>query len=306
MKLNVREILEKININGEVKYLEPMEAHTTFRTGGPADVYTAPENREDLVKILSLCRRKNIPYFILGGGANILVSDEGIEGLVIDMKNFSRVELTDTACHAESGAPVSGVSEHAGLKGLSGLEFIYSMPGSTGGAVWMNARCYGSSVSDVLTEVEYLDENLEIQYLGRQEIEDSYGYKKSFFQDRNFIILKAVFRLKKGDRRAISEEMESYRKDRERKGHFRFPSAGSVFKNNRDFGKPTGAIIESLGLKGLKSGNAQIADFHGNIIINRGGAASSDIKKLVDICYSEAEKKLGIKLECEIRFIGRW
>ncbi len=306
MELNVREIFEKINIKGEVKYLEPMETHTTFRTGGPADVYTAPESIEDLVKILSLCRNRNIPYFILGGGANILVSDEGIEGIVVDMKNFSKVELSDNICHAQSGAPVSNVSEQAGREGLSGLEFIYSMPGSTGGAVWMNARCYGSSVSDILTGVEYLDENLEIQYLDKQEIKDSYGYKRSFFQDKKFIILKARFHLRKGDRDVIAEKMDSYRKDRERKGHFRFPSAGSVFKNNRDFGRPTGAIIESLGLKGLKSGNAQIADFHGNIIINRGGASSSDIKRLVDICYREAEKKLGIKLECEIRFIGRW
>ncbi len=306
MDINVRKKLEKININGTVRISEPMAAHTTFKTGGKADIYFRPDSEDDLLKVLRVCRENSVPCFILGGGANILVSDSGIEGCVVDMGNFTDTEFLGDRCKAGSGLPISDLAAEAGNRGLSGLEFIYSMPGSTGGAVWMNARCYGESISDVLFRVKYLDEDLEIKYLERDRILSTYDYKKSFFQGTGNIILGAEFILEKGDPENIKEKMEEYKRDRERKGHFRFPCAGSVFKNNRSFGRPTGAIIDSLGLKGKRAGDACIADFHGNIIINRGKAASRDIRDLVDLCYNKAEKQLGIQLECEIQFIGRW
>lgn len=306
VKLNVRNKLEKINIAGGFKTDEPMSLHTTFKTGGPADYFIIPQTREDLIKILSLCKTYHIPYFILGGGANILISDRGIRGIVIDMNNFSRITCRGPVCSAQSGARISTVAETAEKNNLSGIEFIYSMPGSVGGAIWMNARCYGASLSDVLISVDYLDSNLTVKHLNKSEIEETFGYKKSFFQNTDSIILGGDFLLKEGDAETIHQEMRSHKDDREKKGHFLYPSAGSVFKNNRAFGKPTGTILDSLGLKGIKRGDAQISDFHGNIIINRGAATSKDVRELITLCSLKAENRLGIKLECEIQFIGDW
>lgn len=304
--LNVRKILEKINISGEVKTAEPMSVHTTFKTGGNADLYVRPASEEDLLTILEACRRYRVPFFILGGGANILVSDGGIEGCVIDMGELNSVSFKGTVCMAESGSRISDAAERAAEKNLSGLDFIYAMPGSTGGAVWMNARCYGTSISDILHRVRYIDENLKIRYLERDDIRSSFSYKKSFFQGTGNIILSAEFLLKEGSRIDIQKNMRNHELDRNKKGHFLYPSAGSVFKNNRDFGRPTGVILDSLGLKGKSVGDARVADFHGNIIVNNGRASSKDVKDLIDVCYTEAKMKLGIELECEIQFIGRW
>ncbi len=306
MDSNVRKKLEKININGELKKNELMSAHTTFKTGGPAEYYCLPSGTNDILNLLAFCRENGIPCFILGGGANILVADKGIEGIVIDMQNFNRIDFKDTVCYAGSGAPISTVAEAAGYRGLSGLEFIYAMPGSTGGAIWMNARCYGSSISEILQKVEYIDEDLTLRCLIKPEIEKTFAYKESYFQGTGKIILQGEFLLAPGKPEDIKFKMETHKKDREKKGHFLFPSAGSIFKNNRSFGQPTGVILDSLGLKGLKAGGAKVSDFHGNIIINTGTATSKDIRELIDICYNEAEKKLGMHLDCEVQFVGKW
>ncbi len=303
---NVRKILEKINIRGELKKDEPMSSHTTFKTGGPAEFFFIPRSLEDLKAILSFCKEYGVPYFILGGGANILVSDRGISGIVIDMRHFNRIGFKDTVCYAESGTSMSRTAEQAGKKGFSGLEFIFAMPGTVGGAIWMNARCYGSSLSDILCSVDYLDENLFLKKLTREMILETFGYKKSFFQTFGGIILGGEFLLERGDKGEITDLMAAHRKDRENKGHFLFPSAGSIFKNNRNLGKPTGAIIESLGLKGRSIGGAQIAPFHGNIIINKGTATSREIRDLIEICEQEAKLKRGILLEREVQYVGTW
>ena len=306
MDSNVRKILEKINIRGELKKDELMSSHTTFKTGGPAEFFFIPRSLEDLKAILSFCRDYKVPYFILGGGANILVSDRGINGIVIDMRHFNRIGFRDTICYAESGTSISQTAEQAGGKGFSGFEFIYAMPGTVGGAIWMNARCYGSSLSDILYSVDYLDENLSLKKLTREMILETSGYKKSVFQTLGGIILKGEFLLKKGDKETIKDLMAVHKKDREDKGHFLFPSAGSIFKNNRDFGEPTGIIIESLGLKGRSIGGAQIASFHGNIIINKGTATSRNIRDLIEICEHEVQQKRGILLEREVQYVGTW
>ena len=303
---NVRKILEKINIRGELKRNEPMSSHTTFKTGGPAEFFFIPRSLEGLKAILSFCKEYGVPYFILGGGANILVSDRGINGIVINMEHFNRIQFQDTLCYADSGASMNMAAEQAGEKGFSGLEFIFAMPGTVGGAIWMNARCYGSSLSDILYSVDYLDENLSLKKITRKMILETAGYKKSFFQTSDSIILKGEFLLKKGDRETIKDLMAAHKKDREDKGHFLFPSAGSIFKNNRKFGEPTGAIIESLGLKGRSIGGAQVAPFHGNIIINKGTATSKDIRDLIELCKDEVQQKRGILLEREVQYVGLW
>jgi len=302
--INVRKLAEKINIKGRLLFEEPMRYHTSFKIGGPADLFVMPSGQEELKRILAACFENSIPFFILGSGANILVSDSGIRGVVIDMENIRGIEVEGRRVSSYAGTPMTDLSLEACNNSLSGLEFIYSMPGSVGGSVWMNARCYGKSISDVLERVTIFDRNLFLQELKVKK--DDFGYKVSPFQKTREIILKATFRLKPGKREESQREMDRVRRDRETKGHFLFPSAGSVFKNNRDFGMPTGKLLEKAGLKGLQVGEARISDFHANIIINTGKARASDVRELIEIAEEKVLEKFGFRLEREIIFVGEW
>ena len=306
MKINISKKLEKINISGEIIHNAPMANYTSFKTGGTADILIVPRGYHELINILKFSREYNIPIFILGEGANILVADRGIRGIVIEMSKFNEVNFKDDICTSGAGLPISILGETAADNNLKGLDFIYGMPGSVGGAVWMNARCYDVSVSDILINVEYIDKDMNIISLGRNEIKTSFAYKYSPFQNSDKIILSASFKLEKGIKIDIWEKMLAHKKDREGKGHYKFPSAGSVFKNNRDFGKPTGKIIDSIGLKGYTIGGAKIADFHGNIIINTGNAKSNEIKKIINYTIKTVKENTGFILEPEVQFIGDW
>jgi len=303
----VRELAGKIKIDGELRLDEPMRAHSSFRLGGPADLYAAPAHAGDLERLLRALSRERVPFFLLGGGTNILVSDRGIRGAVVDLGRISGIEGHNGLVTAFCGAPVSSVSEFARSRGLAGMEFAYSLPGSVGGAVWMNARCYDREVSDVLEFVESLIPAAGGSTPRRRGVDrEEWGYKRSPFQGNRECILRAGFRLEPGDPAAIEAAMRAHRQDRERKGHFLFPCAGSVFKNNRDFGAPTGALIDSLGLKGRSAGGARIAPFHGNIIVNTGDAKAADVLALIELAEEEVEKRLGLRLEREVQLVGEW
>ncbi len=304
MGINVENIAKKINIRGILRLDEPMSLHTSFHIGGPADIYARPAGREDLAVLLSAADREGLPVFILGGGANILVSDRGIRGLVIDMGDFAGIQVQDPWIIAGCGAPVSSIAETASEASLAGMEFIYRMPGSLGGALWMNARCYGRSIGDVPGWIEYFDPQLNECRLELPS--ESFGYKRSPFQKNGAILLRAGFRLTHDDAGNIRMRMKEVEEDRRTKGHFAYPSAGSVFKNNRSFGEPTGVILDRLGLKGTRRGGAQIAPFHANIIINTGGATAGDVAFLVSYARETACSQYGIELEPEIRFVGEW
>jgi len=297
---------------------EPMKDHTTFKVGGPADCWIKPEGEGFSAYCLSLlnnAKTSKIPVFILGGGANIVVSDKGIRGITLDMtswKGESNCSLfkKDDEIIFNSGAGIDEAAQSAGALGLSGLEFLAGMPGTIGGAIWMNARCYGSEISDVLSRVEIITWEKNEYVIKRIEIEQGrgsgFGYKQSPFQKMDCIILSAAFKLKNGNKEKISEEMKKYKEDRIEKGHYKFPCAGSVFKNNHEFGKPAGQIIDELGLKGLKIGGAQIAPYHGNIIINSGSAKAKDIRSLVNKVRAIVKKETGFTMEPEILFTGEW
>jgi len=281
-----------------------MSGHTSFVIGGPADLYLVPRGVEEAARITAACARDSVPCFLLGGGTNILVADKGIRGVVMDLGSMKGCDAEGTLVSALCGTPISEVAEFARERGLSGLEFAYSLPGSLGGAIWMNARCYDRQMSDVLEYVEFLDERGEAH---RERIDPSqWAYKLSPFQSGARVILRAGMRLSPGDRVAISAAMEEHRADRQRKGHFLYPCAGSVFKNNRDFGAPTGKIIDSLGLKGRRIGGAQIAPFHGNIIINTDRATATEVRSLIAMMEEEVRKKLGLRLEREVLLVGEW
>jgi UDP-N-acetylmuramate dehydrogenase len=293
-----------IKIGGEIRLGEPMAGHTSFRIGGPADLYALPASVDDARLIMDLCARESVPCFILGGGTNILVSDRGIRGAVLDLSRLSGIQAEDTLLTALPGTPMSDVAEAACARGLSGLEFAYRLPGTVGGAVYMNARCYDRETADILETAEYLDADRALRRYSMDR--GDWAYKRSPFQGMAATILGACFRCAPGDPRRIRAEMTEHGEDRERKGHFLFPCAGSVFKNNRAFGAPTGRLIDSLGLKAKKIGGAQVASFHGNIIINAGGATAEDVLALMERVEGEVLGRLGFTLEREVVLVGEW
>jgi UDP-N-acetylmuramate dehydrogenase len=363
--MDLRSFIKKVNtespFEGDMKFDEPMSGHSSFKTGGNADLWVRPAESvfpSWTRSLLKMARAEAIPVFILGGGANLLVSDKGIRGIVLDTGAYNNIKprsdaenprpcgfsawtnavrssakaMETAASRGEpsslrdsveytmppeaergegglfvrvlSGTSIDSLTQKLADLGLSGLEFLAGMPGSVGGAVWMNARCYEKSISDVLAETQILDENFEIVTV--PFCEKDFSYKKSPFQKRSVLILSAVFRISRRNTNDIKTEMSKYKRDREEKGHYRYPSAGSVFKNNPAFGAPAGKIIADLGLRGLSRGGAQVASWHGNFIINKGEACSKDIRSLIDEIMLRVKEERGFDLEPEIIFAGEW
>lgn len=291
-------------MNGQLHFNEPMSKHTTFKTGGPADIYCAPADVEELKNILKEVNLTNTPKYIIGGGANLLVSDHGLRGIVIDTCELNAVRLTedgDLQCGA--GLVMDKAADAALDGGFSGFDSFFGMPGTVGGAVWMNARCYGVSISDLIISVEYIIPGEEKTRI-LKSTEMKFDYKKSIFQEKDWIILEAGFKLLPGNKNEIRRTMDKNRADRENKGHYAGPSAGSIFKNNRSFGKPSGAIIDSLSLRGSSAGGAIISKEHANIFMNTGSATSADILNLIRRTQKKVMEAYGFELEPEIQLIG--
>ncbi len=306
--LKLKQNIGNINIAGSVTFDEAMSQHTTFRVGGPADVYIRPATVADVAETLQIGRELHVPVFTLGGGANILVSDAGIRGIVMDMRSFADISVDESGegirARVGAGLPVSDAAADLAHRGLAGLDFLYAMPGSVGGAVWMNARCYGSSIIDVLSSVDMVTRGgVAKTYEPR---EGDFAYKVSPFQTNGAVILSATLRLRSEEPAAIWARMREHEEDRSTKGHFSGPSAGSVFKNNREFGSPSGKIIDSLGLRGHQIGGARISDQHANIIINTGNATAADIRALIEHVETRVQEQLGLRLEREVLYAGDW
>lgn len=283
---------------------EPMSRHTTFEVGGPADVFVRPKGEEDIPNILQAAAVAGTPLFVLGGGANILVADAGIRAVVLDITSLNEVSHEENLLSCGAGAEVTSVTSYAADAGLGGIDFLHSMPGTIGGAVWMNARCYGSSIVEILKEVRGVtSDGARFVYQPRAE---DWEYKRSPFQSRRDVITRCEFALYREDPAEIWGRMLGYYRDREQKGHFAAPSAGSVFKNNREFGKPSGAIIDSLGLRGTTIGGAKVSDEHANIIVNTGTATAWDIRNLMEQVRREVHERLGLELEQEVLYVGEW
>lgn len=294
----------KINIRGSLREDEPMAAHTTFRVGGPADLFAEPADAEDLATLLGFCRDEGIPAFVLGGGANILVSDRGIRGMVITMSRFSTLSIESETLSVGAGLPVSDAAAWCAERGYAGIHFLYAMPGSVGGAVWMNARCYDGEVFDVLEWVDLLTrDGRECRYT---PVAGDFAYKVSPFQANDAVILRCGFRLTAQDRSVVWDQMRGFQADRESKGHFTAPSAGSMFKNDRTFGAPSGVIIDRLGLRGLRVGGAQVSPTHANIIINSQAATATDIDRLATHVEEAVFTAFGFRLEREVLRVGDW
>ena len=296
--------LKAENVRGSVLCGEPMSAHTSFEVGGPADVFVVPDGVADVKVTLEVAARNGARIFALGAGANILVADRGIRGIVLDLRRLDYRYVSDGCIVAGAGATMSGVAEYAATRRLSGLEFVYAMPGSVGGSVWMNARCYGTSISERLLYVDFVNSSGEIER--HKTKPDMFSYKVSPYQSMQGIIIEAAFSVAGGDESSIRGDMEEHRRDRSRKGHFDAPSVGSVFKNDRSFGSPTGKIIDDLDLRGHRVGSAEVSDRHANIIINTGGSNARDILSLIQYIEARVSAERGITLEREVQLVGEW
>ncbi|MDR1466005.1 MAG: UDP-N-acetylmuramate dehydrogenase [Treponema sp.] len=309
----LEQVNKQIPFKGTIRYDEPLSAHTTFKVGGTADVWICPSAdvfQDYAAHLLTSAYAEGIRIFILGGGANTVPSDAGFRGIVLDSGGYTGLlaEEADSASFA-AGTRIDTVAALTADRGWGGFEFLAGMPGSVGGAVYMNARCYETSVSDRLMETTVLElEDRTFRKKIKPFRETDFGYKKSPFQydqtdpSRQILVLSAKFSIYQRESALIREEMDVLRKARETKGHYRFPSAGSSFKNNHAFGKPVGKIIDELGLRGLSHGGAMIAPFHGNIIVNTGTATATDIHLLMDEVKETVLKNTGFVLEPEIIF----
>jgi len=286
---------------------EPMWRHTTFLVGGPADLYAVPSDEEDLCTLVAGAAREEMDIFILGGGSNILVADSGIRGLVIATRLFDDYRFEGGNLVLGAGLSVSDAAWKTGSSGLAGLDFLFGMPGTVGGAVWMNARCYDVEIADFIVWVEVMDRGGKIYRIPKNR--DEWAYKHSPFQGDaggGLTILRAAFSMSPDNPGRLRSSMREKRDDRESKGHYKAPCAGSAFKNNRAFGAPSGILIDRCGLKGFRIGGASVSSWHGNIFINDRNAGAGDIRGLLNDVVLRVEESTGYRMEPEILMVGDW
>ncbi len=283
------------------KINEPMSAHTSFKIGGEAEYFVEPASSSELLSVLSAAEELGIPVTLTGNGSNLLVSDGGIEGAVISTLKMNKITLLDeNRIFAEAGASLTALCLFAKEQGLSGLEFAYGIPGSVGGAVFMNAGAYGGDMSQVTESVESISGDAVISR-GAEEL--SLSYRHSAYTDNGEIIVGAVFTLSKGDRAEISEKMDTLMQKRKTSQPLDFPSAGSTFK--RPEGYFAAALIDECGLKGAAVGGAEVSRKHAGFVINRQNATCSDVLALIEKIKAEVFRKKGVRLETEVIFTGK-
>jgi len=293
--------LFKLLSQDNLKVNEPMKNHTTFKIGGPVDVLVLPRKIEEIKIVVAYCQENKLPLLVFGLGSNILVRDKGIRGVVIKIgNNLKDIEVSGDEIHAQAGIRLSELSRKAAAQSLSGLEFAEGIPGSLGGAVFMNAGAYDGEMKDVLTEVEAINSQGEVRSFQSADI--GFAYRKSIFQHNDYIIVAARMRLKRGQKEEIHEKMHTYACNRREKQPLEFPSAGSVFK--RPPGYYVGPMIEQLGLKGYRIGGAEVSTKHAGFIVNSGNASANDVLELIDKVKKAAQEQFGVDLQPEIRVIG--
>ncbi len=301
--MNLEHMLKEVLVSeGAVcRFMEPMSSHTTFRIGGPAEAYVCPGNEEELGKVICLCREHGISWRVLGNGSNLLVSDRGIEGVVIAMEgNWCHAGAEGNLIRAGAGELLARVARVALEHGLTGMEFAAGIPGSVGGALVMNAGAYGSEIKNILKSARVMTNEGEVLELSVDELE--LGYRRSCIQEKEYIVLSAVISLKQGDKEAIQTKMAELAGKRRDKQPLEYPSAGSTFK--RPAGYFAGKLIEDAGLRGYREGGAQVSEKHCGFVINSGGATAEDIRLLCRSVQKKVKETSGVDLETEVRMIG--
>ena len=303
MKQEMR--MKFVDLLGEENVLidEPMSRHTTFRIGGPADYFLIPRSCEEIGAILKICREEKLPYFILGNGSNLLVSDLGYRGVIIQMyRNLSEIKIEGTNIRAAAGALLSTIAAAAKNASLTGFEFAGGIPGTLGGAVVMNAGAYGGEMKDVIKEATVLTQEGEILCIPVEEL--AMGYRTSVVKTAGYLVLEAVLSLKEGSQEEIKARMRELTEKRTSKQPLEYPSAGSTFK--RPEGYFAGKLIMDSGLRGYRVGGAQVSEKHCGFVINTGNACAKDVRDLMDDVIDKVHDKFGVTLEPEVKFLGEF
>ena len=301
-----RKVIEKFwNLLGKDRVLvdEPMKRHTTFRIGGPADFFLLPSTVDEVRGILEICREEELPYFILGNGSNLLVSDKGYRGVIIQLyRNFSNISVEGNEICASSGALLSQIAAAARNASLTGFEFAGGIPGTLGGAVFMNAGAYGGELKDVLKEAVVMTEQGEILTLPVEKLD--MGYRTSRIKKAGYLVLEARLVLEQGDMDKIRDITKDLTEKRVSKQPLEYPSAGSTFK--RPEGYFAGKLIMDAGLRGYQVGDAQVSEKHCGFVINKGNATAADVLTLIENVREKVQEQFGVTLEPEVKFLGEF
>lgn len=301
-----QKVIEKFwNLLGKDRVLvdEPMKRHTTFRIGGPADFFLLPSTVDEVRGILEICREEELPYFILGNGSNLLVSDKGYRGVIIQLyRNFSNISVEGNEICASSGALLSQIAAAARNASLTGFEFAGGIPGTLGGAVFMNAGAYGGELKDVLKEAVVMTEQGEILTLPVEKLD--MGYRTSRIKKAGYLVLEARLVLEQGDMDKIRDITKDLTEKRVSKQPLEYPSAGSTFK--RPEGYFAGKLIMDAGLRGYQVGDAQVSEKHCGFVINKGNATAADVLTLIENVREKVQKQFGVTLEPEVKFLGEF
>ena len=285
-------------LNCIVRYDEPLKNHTTFKIGGNCIALIEPREVSDIVETIKICRENSIKFFVIGNGSNLLVPDEGYNGVIIKLKSeFSTIQVEGEYLIVNSGAKLSEVYTVAYKNSLTGFEFASGIPGTIGGAIYMNAGAYGGEMKDIVESVEVLDlDNFELRELKNEELE--FSYRKSIIQRKNFIVTTIKLKLQKGNKEEINAVYEDLRERRNSKQPLNFGSAGSTFK--RPEGHFASKLIEDAGLKGYHINDAWVSEKHSGFIVNKGNASFKEVMELIEYVQKVVFEKFGVKLETEI------
>lgn len=301
MKINEQALNQIKEIVGADNVLEaePMKLHTSMEVGGPASYYIRPASGEETAALLTVLRRENVPYYVIGNGSNLIVRDEGFDGVIVEMLRLSEISVDGTTVTAQCGAMLKEIARAAAEHALTGFEFASGIPGSLGGAVTMNAGAYDGEMKDIIASVTLLDADGAIVTKTCEEMQ--FSYRHSICSEQDFVVLSASFRLREGDKAEIEAKMEDLSQRRKEKQPLEYPSCGSTFK--RPEGYFAGKLITDAGMKGFRLGGAQVSEKHAGFVINRDGASSADVLALIEQVQKTVNEKFGVELKCEVKII---
>ena len=302
---NILEKAKEFLDDNEIRTDELLSKHTTYKIGGSCDLFLMPSTNEKVQKCIKLAKENNLDYYILGRGSNVLASDEGFRGIIINLAdNFSNIEIEGKRLKAQAGASIISCSVRAQKNSLTGLEFVCGVPGTVGGAVAMNAGCYGGEMGDVIVEATVLNEDDEIVTLSNKELEMK--YRHTIFDDKKYVLLDVTMELEEGNSEDIKTRMKELNERRKKVQPLEYPNAGSVFKRPNIENCYPGQLIEEAGFKGYKVGGAEVSQMHANFIVNSGDAKASDVYSIILAIKKKVKEMTDIDLELEQRFIGKF
>lgn len=295
-----KDLFSKIYKESQIQLDAKMSEHIYFKVGGPVDILLTPNNVQQVKETITICKENKIPFYVIGNGSNLLVKDGGIRGVVIKLCDLNKIERIGNKITAECGALLKDVSAEAALGALAGFQFACGIPGSVGGAVFMNAGAYDGEISFVIESAEVLDDKQEIRTIPKEEL--NLGYRQSVVMQKGYVVLKATFALESGDKEKIEARINELTRRREEKQPLEYPSAGSTFK--RPEGHFAGKLIEDAGLKGFTIGGACVSEKHAGFVINKDNGTAKDVLGVINHVKEEVKRQFGVDLYPEVRILG--